>query len=47
VFKIDNVRFEYQQIGYDKNENLVIGRYNKLDKIFFDETTQEININFI
>ena len=41
VSKLNNLSSEYEKIVYDKNGNLIVGGYDKLNKVFFDEITQK------
>lgn len=41
VSKINNLSTEYRKIVYDEKNNLIIGGYDKLNKLFFDEITQK------
>ena len=41
VSKLNNLSSEYEKIVYDKNGNLIVGGYDKLNEVFFDEITQK------
>ena len=41
ISKLNNLSSEYQKIVYDKNGNLIVGGYDKLNKMFYDEITQK------